>query len=405
MLANMRSLPLWIMFSGFFFINCGANMVIPFFGIYLTKYMHLSPAQAGMVLTVTVGTPRAMALFGGSVADRFGIRRSMLCGLGILIFSALGYAFSQSLWAFVLNAFITGVGYSLFTPAGKAAVAAMTAEESRVLAFSLRNMAVNIGAAAGPVVGMLITVEALRTTFLLTSFVYFAFLLLVWLFLRIERGGRDSPSASVSFAVIKNLVRVFNDKRLLVFSVLIIAFYIMLAQFSLVLPLFAADRFAAQSEIGMLFTGNALLMIAAQYPPLAVFSRYFTAAHIAVIGVILTAAGIGSAAFAGQFAYLVSVTLVIFTIGQLLIMPSIDTVVADLAPDGLAASYQGFAGLAAAVGGILGNTIGGALYGWAKNHEWISHVWGLYFAAGLFCCLLYAVLQRTVNRREERGSG
>ncbi|WP_248925028.1 MDR family MFS transporter [Paenibacillus hamazuiensis] len=392
---NLRSLPLWIMLSGFFFINCGANMVIPFFGIYLTTYMHLSPVEAGLVLTVTVGTPRAMALFGGSAADRFGIRRSMLCGLAILIVSAFGYAFSQSLWAFVLCSFFTGIGYSLFTPAGKAAVARLTAEQSRVLAFSLRNMAVNIGAAVGPVVGMLITVESLRKTFLLTSLVYFAFLVLVWLFLRMDEGV---PPASVPLAVIKNLVYVFRDKRLLVFSVLIIAFYVMLAQFSLVLPLFAADRFAAQDAIGMLFAGNALLMIAAQYPLLAVCSRYLAARHIAFVGVLLAAAGIGSAAFAGHFAYLVAVTLVIFTIGQLLIMPSIDTVVADMAPDGLAASYQGFSGLAAAAGGILGNTAGGALYGWAKVSGWIQHVWGLYFAAGLLCCLLYAVLQRTANR-------
>lgn len=398
-LQNYALFPpqLWVILSGFFFVNCGANMVIPFFGIYLTHYMDLSAAQAGLVLTVTVGTPRAMALFGGSFSDRFGIRRSMLLGLFILICSAVGYAFSDSVWSFILNSFISGIGYSLFTPAGKAAVSAFTPEKQRVLAFSLRNMAVNIGVAVGPIIGMWITIEALRVTFLLTAVVYMIFWVLVWKYLRTSShpGQQRKPS------VAKNLLLVFRDRRLIVFSLLIVTFYIMLAQFSLVLPLYAADKFGAQDQIGMLFTGNAVLMIVLQYPVLAVLSRYLKPTRIALTGVALTATGLGTAGFAGNFSFLV-VTLVVFTMGQLLIMPSIDTVVANYAPDGLGASYQGFSGLAGAVGGIAGNALGGILYGWARGHQWLTEIWAVYFCFGMFICIFFLIVERIATGYDKK---
>lgn len=371
-------------------------MVIPFFGVYLTQYMNLNAAQAGFVLTVTVGTPRAMALVGGSFSDRFGMRRSMLLGLSILILSAIGYAFSHSLWSFVLNSFISGIGFSLFTPAGKAAVSAYATEQTRVMAFSFRNMAVNIGVAVGPIIGMLITIQALKLTFLLTSAVYLIFMVLVWWFLP-QKTNEDSINAN-GFSVYKKILYVFRDKRLTVFSLLIITFYIMLAQFSLVLPLYAVDRFQAQDHVGLLFTGNALLMIGLQVPILGFLLRYLSSVQMAFIGVTLTIIGIGSAGFAGHFIYLLFVTLVVFTMGQLLIMPSIDAVVAEYAPAGLGASYQGFSGLAGAVGGIIGNMLGGILYNWARNHDLLSQVWGVYFILGIFICALYVVFQRVVHK-------
>ncbi|MEW9699199.1 MFS transporter [Paenibacillus sp. SI8] len=395
------SLParLWVILSGFFFVNCGANMVIPFFGIYLTQYMNLNAAQAGFVLTVTVGTPRALALFGGSFSDRFGIRRSMLLGLSILIVSSIGYAFSHSLWLFVLYAFISGIGYSLFTPAGKAAVSAYATEQTRVMAFSFRNMAVNLGVAVGPIVGMLITIQAMSITFLLTSAVYLVFMILLLRFL--PQNPKESSAASTSKSLYKNLLFVFRDQRLLLFSLLIITFYIMLAQFTLVLPLYAVDRFQAQDHVGLIFTGNALLMIGLQFPALAFISRYLSSVQTAFLGVVVTIIGIGSAGFADHFVFLVCVTLVIFTLGQLLIMPSIDAVVAEYAPAGFGASYQGFSGLAGAVGGIIGNMSGGILYSWARNHDGLTQVWHMYFILGIMICGLYLIFHRMVHKGVE----
>jgi predicted MFS family arabinose efflux permease len=114
------------------------------------------------------------------------------------------------------------------------------------------NMAVNIGVAVGPIIGMLITIQDIRFTFLLTSAVYLIFMILVWWFLP-QKLNEDSEISN-GFSVYKNLLYVFRDKRLTIFSLLIITFYIMLAQFSLVLPLYAVDRFQAQDHIGLIFT-------------------------------------------------------------------------------------------------------------------------------------------------------
>jgi MFS family permease len=67
----------------------------------------------------------------------------------------------------------------------------------------------------------------------------------------------------------------------------------------------------------------------------------------------------------------------------------------------LGASYQGFSGLAAAVGGIIGNILGGILYNWARNHDRLSQVWDVYFMLGILICTLYFFFHRVVHKGVE----
>lgn len=392
-----------VILAGFFFVNFGANMVIPFFGVYLTEFMSLTPAQAGIVMTVTVGTPRAMALFGGTVADRFGVRASMTTGLIILIGSAVGYAFADSLTGFVLFAFLSGIGYSLFTPAGKAAVSAYAPEGTKVKAFAVRNLCVNAGAAAGPFVGMLLTVNQLPVTFLLTAGVYAVFLLIVIMVLprgETQRRRNTEPVGQIpsmtddkgpgqSQGMFRSLLFVFRDVRMLRFALIIIAYYVMMAIFSLVLPLYLAERYQTQDGVGLLFIGNAVMLIALQYPALVWLARRFKARGIALTGCMLTIAAITTVGIIGCSYGFAALTVVLFTFGQLMIMPAIDTVISDMAPTGREAVYQGFCGLAGAAGGAAGNLLGGALYGYASAHHFIPYAWPLFGIFGLVLVTAY----------------
>ncbi len=78
----------------------------------------------------------------------------------------------------------------------------------------------------------------------------------------------------------------------------------------------------------------------------------------------------------------------IFTLGQILAQPTMNAVASGYAPDGSVASYFGVQGLAFAIGGVIGNTVGGLLYTVAAGTgavallPWFAFLaWGIVLAA------------------------
>ena len=80
-----------------------------------------------------------------------------------------------------------------------------------------------------------------------------------------------------------------------------------------------------------------------------------------VIGISLMALGIGSLMFATSTVLFLS-SVALFSFGGLLAAPNVQTTAAQLANPKLLGSYFGVNALSLAVGGGLGNLIGGTLY-------------------------------------------
>jgi DHA1 family multidrug resistance protein-like MFS transporter len=141
--------------------------------------------------------------------------------------------------------------------------------------------------------------------------------------------------------------------------------------------------------VGYLFTVTAVISILLQVPALRLAQKYFFPLPIMIIGVILTAFGLGSVAWVSNITQLY-IAVSFFALGTVLVMPNVQTVAATMADTRARGAYFGFNSLALAVGGGIGQLTGGTLVDLAISLQmpalpWlVSAVVGSLAAVGLW---------------------
>jgi MFS transporter, DHA1 family, multidrug resistance protein len=326
-------------------------MVTPLLALYLHVVLRERSTRIGFVLTVLIATQQVLPAVTGPLADRFGLRRVLVAGL---VARSLGYgafAWGGRLPLLLAAAAFAGAGGAAFTPAAKAMVA-LAAGERRLEAFALRSVAVNAGAALGPLVGGLLFGH-FRVVFVVAICTYAVFLLAV-----LRRIPADRPKEVERAVPALGLVR---DRALLWLTVVSAGFWFLYTQFTFTFPLYAADRFHVTGRVGLLFTLNAALVLALQYAVVARLTPPLGSWRLLALGMAVAAASFAVLAGLPSRGALVAFT-VVFTLGELMVVPTLDTLASLLAPAASMAAYLGVASLGWALGGVAGNLAGGALY-------------------------------------------
>jgi EmrB/QacA subfamily drug resistance transporter len=121
----------------------------------------------------------ALLLLGGAIGDRYGRRRTFLCGVALFALASAACAASLSLGQLIAARGIQGVGAALLIPQGLSILSASFPEEERGRAIGTWSAWITVSAAIGPVAGgWLIQVYSWRWVFLLNLPVVLVILLL-----------------------------------------------------------------------------------------------------------------------------------------------------------------------------------------------------------------------------------
>jgi MFS family permease len=131
-------------------------------------------------------------------------------------------------------------------------------------------------------------------------------------------------------------------------------------QMELTMPLYAKDSFGTWA-VSMLFTVNALTVVTLQVPVSTWLSRRYSmsvnvAAALGCMALGLLLVGLSH----GPVVFLAAVFL--FTMGEVIIDPQVDATVSDIVPRGTVGTALGIMGGVSALGGSLGNMVGGPVY-------------------------------------------
>lgn len=209
---------------------------------------------------------------------------------------------------------------------------------------------------AGPLVGALLALYDVRAAFLAGSAAHLLLLLAV---LRFVPGLGRSQDRQVPVG--RLLMATLTHRGMFLFSVMTVLFTLLYSQLTTALPLRAAALApqGASAAAATLFAVNGVGGVVLQLAWVAA-SRKVAAVNAFRWGTVLCGAGLMAAGFAGNLVWL-NAAVVLFTLGEVLAMPAIDAVVAEIAPERALGSFYGMSSLAWAVGGVLGNTLGGWL--------------------------------------------
>lgn len=344
----------WVLAVVCFANRCG-TMVLPFLALYLTSQRGLSPSGAGLVLALYGLGSGVGAFWGGKVTDRFGakpvqIAALTLAGAGfVLLGQARGHL------AIAAATFATAVVYEAFRPANSAAFAAQAPPGRLTQAFSLRRLALNLGMTCGPALGGVLAARDYGLLFLVDGGTcVLAAVLLVLL----DRSPAVSPP---SVAVESPVASPWRDGPYLALLGVTLAYAAVLYQFFATYPLTLRELHGlAEPQIGSVYAINTVLIVACEMVLVRRLSGYRPLA-IAASGMLLFCGGFALLPLGRGYPY-VAATVVVWTLGEMLTMPFLETVAASRGDARSRGSYLGAYNFAFAIAFAGSPLLGTALY-------------------------------------------
>jgi FSR family fosmidomycin resistance protein-like MFS transporter len=118
---------------------------------WLKTAFELSYSQLGLLMTVFFVVSGVCQALAGFVVDRFGARRVLYAGLGLLALSAALLAGADSYAMLLLGAMVAGLGNGVFHPADYTLLNLGVSRARIAHAFSVHGISGNLGWAAAPV--------------------------------------------------------------------------------------------------------------------------------------------------------------------------------------------------------------------------------------------------------------
>jgi MFS family permease len=328
--------PFWVLFAGTL-VNRVGGFVLIFLTIYLTEVRGLTPALAGGVISAYGIGAMVGAVIGGALSDRLG-RRPVLVGSllgGAAAMAGLGLV--TSIGAITTAAAVAGLLYEMYRPVVSAAIADLVPPEQRSRAYGLIYWAVNIGASIAPLAGgQIVAALGYRALFIADAATTALFGLVLWKALP-ETHRLLSPSSATT---VGNMVRTLGrDGRFAAVCLLTLGLSLVFFQSFVGLPIDVRAHGFSPATFGALIAINGVLIVLLQ-PLISELIAATARPPVLALAALLMAVGFGMNAVVGSvMGYAVSV--VIWTLGEILFSPASTALVADLAPPDARGLYQG----------------------------------------------------------------
>lgn len=335
-------------------------MTLSFLAIRLQQSFGLGPAMIGALLGVGPLVGAVVAPFAGSLSDKVGRKTVLTLTLLSMALALVGMGAAETVFAFCLAQIVAAVAVAINEPISRALMSEVCPERLRLKYFSWRYTAINFGFAVGPLIG--IAAGAASTTlFTIAGVVYALFALVLHLLNVPVHPSRSVHAAGPHVSVVQSIKMAIRDPRLAFFvggGTLLIAVY---GQWSATLAPYLSENIAGGVEIfAYLVSVNGAVVLLGN-PFARRFIERAGALNALVIGCVLFLFGeLGFLASAGLWG--LALSMVVFTIGEILVVPSEYMLVDGIANDRNRGSYFG-AHSFSTIGNFVGPTTGGLMLG------------------------------------------
>nr|WP_202558039.1 MFS transporter [Streptomyces sp. SID5789] len=381
--------PLRFLLVSSFLIPLGSFMVLPFMSVFLHERLGMGLGMVGLVLAAASLVQFSGGIVGGALADRIGLRRTMVWALVVRTAGLAGLLAALrwpplAIWALVL----TCCGAALYLPANKAYLVHGVEDERRPAFLSAGNAALNAGMAVGPLIA---------GPFVLSS-PGWLFAAVTALFLAVtagharlpgsdgaDGGGHTASRGTASPGLLAGLA-------LLPFAANALAFYLYF-HFQHFLAVYAVER-ASGTFYSMVLLLCFTLVIVVQ-PLASDLIRRMPYALALAVGFTGLAAGMAVLAAGTRAALLAGGALI--TLGDIVLFLKNDLEALRRSPRSDAVVF-GQQRLAAGLGACASGVLGGQAYGFGERAGHTGWFWLLAAAQ----CLLLPPLLLTVRHRAAR---
>ncbi|MEV0522347.1 MFS transporter [Streptomyces sp. NPDC050439] len=378
--------PQRFLLAGSFLIPLGSFAVLPFMSVLLHERLGMGLGTVGVVLAVASLVQFSGGVLGGAVAERIGLRHTMLLALAI---RTAGFAcFLPGLRhpaAAVFALFLVSVGAALYLPANKAYLIHEVDAGQRPLLLSASSSALNAGIALGPLAAAPFVLSASAGLFTAVT-VLFAVITVGHGLLPAESPDpAPSAGAGQEQTTPPRRERAFAGLAVLPFTTTVLSLYVFMF-FQHYLALYAVPR-TSTTYYGLVLALYAVLLVVAQ-PLLSERIARLPYVRALWLGFGAMAAGMATLAVGSHAAIMAGALLV--CLGEIVLFFKNDLEALDRSPRAPAVVF-GHQRLAAGIGAFASGIMGGAGYQLAERGGGAGLFWA---AVAAQCVLLPLLLSR-----------
>ncbi len=365
MLSRIRSAmtdyprQFWVLFWGQLINTIGGSMVWPFLTIFMRERLGLPLSTVTLLFTLnSAGGFAAMAIAGPAV-DRFGRRFAMITGLiaGGMILLGMSAAGTLLFWAGLM--LLQGLLTPFYRVGSDAMVADLIPATRRAEAYALLRMINNLGIAIGPAIGGFVAGVSYSLAFYAAAAASLLFVTLIILKVRetLPAARNDDGEARLRSGGYGPVLR---DRPFVAFCGVFVLATMPASLMMMLLAVYAKENFGVpESQYGFIMATNAAMVVLFQFAVTRWRQRY-AAWRTLTLGAAFYAAGAGSVALFHSFWGFWG-SMVVVTVGELMLAPTGSTVAANLAPADMRGRYMGLYGLTWGASFGIAPVIGGYL--------------------------------------------
>ncbi|MBA3348488.1 MAG: MFS transporter [Actinobacteria bacterium] len=378
--------------------SVAGSSLFTFMGIWAIQELDATGRQLGATFLLGAVLAAASGYLGGHLSDHYGRRRLILFGWGgevlyIPLFLLVGQNVGLGLGLMTGMAIFGSIGGA----ADQAMVADLVPPERHEAAYASVRVASNLGVTMGPPLGgLMLFLGSWNGLFIGVSLLALFAAGLAWRFIP-SRGefSPEQPPERGSFGVI------VRDRVFLLFLLSGMLAYLVYVAFEVALPISLTDTHGiSPSTWGFLVIINPALVTLFQLRLTRRVSHIPTApklvAAMLLMGLPFTLLSVSAAI------PVIAVVIVVFVIGEMLWVPTSQSVIAGLAPEDVRGAYMGAFGATSAAGFALAPFFGLQV----RDVYGDGAMWGMFAAFSVVAAVLGALACRGVRSRpRSEGTG
>lgn len=348
-----------LMFYGMLISTIGSSMIWPFLMIYVRQRVNLPLTQIASLMTINATAGVLAAFIAGPITDRVGRKWVMalsLAGNGLVYFF-MSNAHDYLSFAILLT--LSGTFNPLYRVGADAMLADLIPADKRPDAYALMRLSNNAGISIGPMLGGFISSLSFTVAFFFAGSGMIIYSLLIAFFAH-ETLPKQAPALTSQRQPLGGYLRVLSDSTFLSFLGAFILAEMCAALIWILMPVYANSIYnVPESQYGFIPTTNALMVVFLQVFITRITKRFHPLPVMAV-GTFFYAIGVGSVALGHSFLGF-WISMIIITIGELILMPTASSYAAELAPPDMRGRYMSVVGLTWSVATGIGPILGGFL--------------------------------------------
>ncbi len=378
----------WIVIGALFIDRLGGALIFPFIALFITAKFGVGMTEVGQLFTIIAITSVFGSIMGGAMTDKLGRKSVIIFGLVVSALSALAYGFVEDLNLVYIVGVVVGLFGNVSGPAQQAIIADLLPEDKRADGFGLLRIFANLAVTIGPAIGGVLAVRSYLYLFIIDAVASTITALVVFLVVPETR-----PVATIDKqgeSIFQTLAGYFKVARNGLFMAFIFAGMLMrfiYVQINTTLPVYLRDVHAIPERgYGYILSLNAAMVVLFQFWIIRRIKR-FPPMIVMAFGTLLYGVGFSMYGLVSSYT-LFALAMVIITIGEMLVIPIGQALVAKFAPEDMRGRYMAMYSFGWTIPAALGPWSAGVIMD-NYNPNWVWYTCGI---VSLFAIIGYLLL-------------